>query len=249
MKLKQMMLCTAFVVAMAFGAATASWGTPPYPSVKLAISGTLYYTTNNGTNMSVPIKEVSYTGQSLINLLNASSDATYTILHVTGKSRIPSGSHFLWNPCDGSLIITNGNGFAFPLEGSFVVLNSTNDYTYGFLDVNSNQFVGTYKLNTKTSAGTETDRTGVYFYFYDGTSHTNNEMEIYGTAVLRWIYGTAKNGSQKATLSATISGCGNMDCYVNGYDAVPKLFSITGHGSGSEATNAVPFYYERLLGP
>jgi hypothetical protein len=234
MKPKRPLLCVAFAVTMAFGTANPA-AAQSYPSVPLAISGTLYYTTNNGTlAQGSPMIKVSYNNQTLINLLNASSAATNSIKTVTGKSQIPSGSSIFWNPYEESLTITNSNGFSFPLDGSH--------YDYGYLEVDEEDLIGTYSLNTKTSAGTETDRTGIYFYFYDG-SESYNEIEIYGTATLTWTYGAAKGGSQKATLSVTMTGCGNDDCYIDDYTAIPSAFSATGRGSGTAKTNNVPFYY------
>lgn len=219
---------------MAFGTALPAVA-QSYPSVPLAISGTLYYTTNNNTlAQGSPIIKVSYNNQTLINLLNASSAATNSLKTVTGKSQIPSGSSILWNPYDESLTITNSNGFSFPLYGSH--------YDYGYLEVDEYDLIGSYSLNAKTAAGTETDRTGIYFYFYDG-SEAYNEIEIYGTATLTWTYGAAKGGSQKATLSVSMTGCGNDDCYIDDYTAIPSAFSATGSGSGTEKTNNVPFYY------
>jgi hypothetical protein len=236
MKPNRMLLCAAFAAAMVLSAATPSAAAQYYPSVPLAISGTLYYTTNNDTlAQGSPIIKVSYNNQALINLLNASSNALSSIKTVTGKSKIPAGSYFLWNPYDETLTITNNDGFSFPLEGSH--------YEYGYLEVDEYDLIGTYSLNAKTSAGAETDRTGIYFYFYDG-SEAYNEIEVYGTATLTWTYGPAKGGSQKATLSVTMTGCGNDDCYIDDYTAIPSAFSATGSGSGSEKTNSVPFYYE-----
>jgi hypothetical protein len=231
---KRPLLCAASAAIMAFGTALPAVA-QSYPSVPLAISGTLYYTTNNNTlAQGSPIIKVSYNNQTLINLLNASSAATNSLKTVTGKSQIPSGSSILWNPYDESLTITNSNGFSFPLYGSH--------YDYGYLEVDEYDLIGSYSLNAKTAAGTETDRTGIYFYFYDG-SEAYNEIEIYGTATLTWTYGAAKGGSQKATLSVSMTGCGNDDCYIDDYTAIPSAFSATGSGSGTEKTNNVPFYY------
>jgi hypothetical protein len=232
MKLTQIMLC----VAAAFGVATTSLAASSFPSAPLAISGTLYYSSNNGDlKMGDPIKKVSFSSQSLINLLNASSSATNTMLKVTGKTKIPPGSYFLWNPDEESLTITNKNGFSFPLDGA--------GYDYGYLDIDYEQLIGSYTLNAKTMAGSEKDMTGIYFYFYDGSA-AYNEIELYGTATLTWTYGPARNGSQKAIFSVTMTGCGNDDCYVDDFDAIPQTFSASGSGAAVEPTNNVPFYYE-----
>jgi hypothetical protein len=248
MNFKQMTLCTAVAIAIAFGAATtpALAITSSYPSVQLSLSGTLYSTTNSGNEMGVPIKLLSYNNQVLFHLLNASPTASNEIFLVTGKTNIPSGSFFVWNPDEETLSISNANHFSFPLQGS--------GYDFGYMEVDYYQLVGTYSINDfawpdaagaamATFAGAESDSTGIYFYFNDG-SVNENEIELYGTATLNWLYGPATAGSQSASLSVTLSGAGNDDCYVNGYAAIPGTFSGSGSGSGIEPTDYVPFYYE-----
>jgi hypothetical protein len=238
MKLKQITLSAAFAFAMAFGVATTpSMATSYYPSVQLSLSGTLTYSANNDTKtQGAPLRTVSYTSQTLISLLNASSTASNRIFLVTGKTSIPAGSYFLWNPDTDSLTISNANGFSFPLDGS--------GYDFGYLEVDYYQLIGTYTLAPFTLAGTETDKTGIYFYF-DDESDEYNEIELYGTATLNWTYGAAKNDEQTATLSVTMTGCGNDDCYVDDYNAIPATFSATGTGSSSTLpTDYVPFFYE-----
>lgn len=243
MKLRQMMVRAAFAAVVALGAATTYAAPAAYPTIPLSISGTLKYTTNSGDTMNVPIKTLSYNTQSLINLLNASPDATNVLHFVTGKTQIPAGSHFLWNPDYEELIITNKNGFSFDLYGSYTNGGTTYYYDFGYLDIDDEGLIGTYDLAAKTLAGTEKDMTGIYFYFYDG-SMNDNEIDIYGKATLTWTYGAAKGGSQKATLSVTMSGNGNDDCYVNDFEAIPGTFSASGSGSGTVSTGMVPFYWE-----
>jgi hypothetical protein len=222
----------ALVLAAAPQAALAS----RYPSVLLGLSGTLVYTTNNNLTMGVPITRVSYTGQSLIKLLNASANATNTMQQVTGTNQIPAGSHFLWNPDEQSLTITNDNGFSFPLEGA--------GYGYGALLIDEEQLIGSYSLDAGKRSGSETDVTGIYFYFYDGNANPN-EIELYGTAALLWTYGAAESGSQKVILNVTMQGCGNDESTVNGFEAIARTFSATGmNGAGRESTSDVPFYLE-----
>jgi hypothetical protein len=60
---------------------------------------------------------------------------------------------------------------------------------------------------------------------------------------LSWTYGKAKSGSQTATVSVSMTGCANDDCYVQDYDAVPATFSASGTGSGTITTNYVPLYW------
>lgn len=243
MKCKPIILCASLAAAMAFGPASNSAQASSYPSVPLSISGTLVYSTASGRDMGVPLKQLSYSSQSLIGLLNASSYATNVIFQVTGKKQIPAGSYFLWNPDDENLIITNKNGFSFPLQGSYNTVSADPSYDFGYLEIDESGLVGTYDLNGATLAGSETDKTGIYFYFYDG-SENENEIELYGTATLTWNYGPAKGGYQKATLIVSMSGNGSDGCYVDDFDAVPTSFSATGTGSISEPTDDVPFYYE-----
>jgi hypothetical protein len=248
MNFKQTTLCAAFAVAMAFGIITTSAvALVGYPSAHLLISGTIYSTTNNdSTNMGVPIKLLSYNNQTLFGLLNSSPSASNEIFIVTGKTRIPAGSFILWNPYEGSLTISNVDGLSFPLDGD--------GYDFGYLDVDYYDIIGTYSIENfawpsgpaaavPTFAGTETDSTGIYFYFDDGNEN-ENEIELYGTATLNWTYGPASDGSQLATWNVTMAGCGNADSYIDGFDAIPETFSATGSGSGIEPTSDVPFFYE-----
>jgi hypothetical protein len=243
MKLKQMMVRAAFAAVMTLGAATTHAMPAAYPTIPLSISGTLKYTANDSLSMNVPIKTLTYNTQTLINLLNASSDATNVLRIVTGKTKIPAGSYFLWNPDYEELTITNTNGFSFPMYGSYTNGGTTFYYDYGYLDIDDEGLIGTYDLAAKTLAGTEKDMTGIYFYFYDGGMNYN-EIEIYGKATLTWTYGAAKGGYQKATLSVTMSANGNDDCYVDDFEAIPGSFSASGSGSSTVSTGMVPFYWE-----
>jgi hypothetical protein len=233
MKAKDLVLRAALAAALAWSASLPC-AAQPEPAVTLGISGTLFYTTNNDTaQMGIPLKRLNYTGQTLIKLLNSSSNATNTLQQVTGRSQIPAGSHFLWNISEDSLTITNQDGFSFPLQGD--------GYLYGYLDVDYGQFIGTYRLNSKTAAGTETDVTGIYFYFYDDNENFN-QIKLLGTATLNWAYGKAKNGSQKALLSVTMQGCGNDESYVDGHNAIATSFVGLGASTNSVASTSVPFY-------
>ena len=238
-----MMLCAGLAAALSFCAATPSPAQSPYPLVPLSISGTLYYTTNNGDKVTgAPLTKVSYTTQSLISLLNASPYASNIIHIVTGKKKIPAMSYFLFDAWNETLTITNANGFSFPLYGHYLNGTNTDYYDFGYIELDYYQLIGSYSQTAKTLAGSETDMTGIYFYFYDGADY-ETEIEIYGTATLSWTYGKAKNGLQKATVTVTMTGCGNDDCYVQDYDAIPGTFSASGTGSGNIDTSYVPFYW------
>jgi hypothetical protein len=246
MKLKKLIPLAVVAAGMAFGAASASAQASPYPLVPLSISGTLYYSTNNGEPvMKAPLIKSSFNNATLIKLLNASPYAT-NILHImTGSNQIPAKSSILWDPYEGNLIITNKDGYSFTLYGYYVLAGDTNTYNYdlGYLVPDDEQLIGTYSLSAKTSSGTETDKTGMAFYFSDNNDANYNSMSIYGMATMDWTYGAAKAGYQKATLSVTMSGNGEDYCYVDDNDAIPSSFSATGTGSLSEATDWVPFYY------
>ena len=211
-----------------------------YPLVKLNISGSLIYTTNSSGAQKVPLKTLSYTTQTLINLLNASPTASNQIQTVTGTNQIPKGSYFIWDP--GSvfgLYLTNNNGFFFPLEGS--------DYEFGYLQVGNQNLIGTVKYaSTWALNGTETDKTGIIFYFGDGPyQNSDNEIQLFGVANLKWTYGLPSGGNQKASVSVTMTGNGNNNCFVNDFDAIPASFSASGSGSiASMPTGYQPFFFE-----
>lgn len=209
-----------------------------YPLVKLSISGTLYFTTNSSNIQSVPLKKYSYTTQTLIDLLNASSTATNKMQTVAGTNQIPKGSYFIWDPDSDNLYLTNQNGFFFPLQGS--------GYQFGYLTVDENNLIGTVKYSsTWVLDGKETDKTGIFFYFGDGEyQDSDNEIELYGIATLTWTYGNVSAGSQKASLSVSMSGNGNNDCYIDDFDAIPASFSASGSGTtASMPTDFQPFFY------
>ena len=95
-----------------------------YPLVKLSISGTYYFTTNSTNTQKIPLKKFAYNTQALINLLNASPNATNMMQTVTGKSQIPKGSYFLWDIAEEELYVTNKNGFSsrFSVQVPFMIL-------------------------------------------------------------------------------------------------------------------------------
>jgi len=154
MKLKHMMLCAGLAAGMSFCAATPSAAISPYPLVPLSLSGTMYYCTNDGEKiMGAPINKVSFTTQSLISLLNASPFASNIIYLVTGKTKIPAGSSFLFDVWEENLIVTNQNGFSFPLYGNYMYSGTSHSYDFGYLEIDDDMLIGTYSLNAKTLAG------------------------------------------------------------------------------------------------
>lgn len=225
------------------GATAAKGFVLSYPSVPVFFSGTVYWISNYNGNMNVPINKTAFTSKTLIALLNASSSATNDMFYVTGTNQIPKGSYFIWNPYRESLGITNKNGFFFPLEGSYnIATNTTHSYDYGYMDVDDEGLIGTYNLKSSNSAGSETDVTGIYFYFDDGNG---NYLEIYGTATLNWTYGPVTAGSQETALDVSITGTGNDDSeWVDYYYAVPADFSAHGKGHGLESSSNIPFFYK-----
>jgi hypothetical protein len=240
MNLTKMISSVAIAGAIICGLATSalSQSFSGYPLVKLSISGTLYFTTNSSNIQSVPLKKYSYTTQTLIDLLNASSTATNKMQTVAGTNQIPKGSYFIWDPDSDNLYLTNQNGFFFPLQGS--------GYQFGYLTVDENNLIGTVKYSsTWVLDGKETDKTGIFFYFGDGEyQDSDNEIELYGIATLTWTYGNVSAGSQKASLSVSMSGNGNNDCYIDDFDAIPASFSASGSGTtASMPTDFQPFFY------
>ena len=212
-----------------------------YPLVKLNISGTYYFTANATNTQKVPLQKFAYSTQTLINLLNASPNATNMLQTVTGKSQIPAGSYFLWDVAEEELYITNKNGFFFPLL-------STN-YNFGYLAINEFNLIGTVKYSSVGALnGSETDETGIEFYFNDGGDGgpAKNQMDLFGVATMKWTYGKPAGENQKATLSVTMSGNGNgtdVD-YLNNFNAIPTTFSASGSGSiASMPTDYQPFFY------
>jgi hypothetical protein len=240
MNLTKLIFGVAIAGAITCGLATSalSQSFSGYPLVKLSISGTLYFTTNSSNIQSVPLKKYSYTTQTLIDLLNASSTATNKMQTVAGTNQIPKGSYFIWDPDSDNLYLTNQNGFFFPLQGS--------GYQFGYLTVDENNLIGTVKYSsTWVLDGKETDKTGIFFYFGDGEyQDSDNEIELYGIATLTWTYGNVSAGSQKASLSVSMSGNGNNDCYIDDFDAIPASFSASGSGTtASMPTDFQPFFY------
>lgn len=241
MNLKTAVLSASVAGAMVFGATKSALAQSPYPLVKLSISGTVSYSPNyqNGLSLEVPLKTASYNNDTLVSLLNASPSAANDIHTYTGTNQIPKSSYFLWDPSSDGLYITNKNGFFFPLNPN----DGTHNWDYGYLEINSSQLIGTYTVKTNLS-GTETDRTGIYFYFDDGANYST-QIELYGTGTLNWTLGTATGNTQKATLSVSISGISDGGSSVlSDFEGVTASFSASGSGTLTNLdVSTVPIFY------
>jgi len=211
-----------------------------YPLVKLAISGTYYFTTNSSNIQGVALKKMTYNTQTLIDLLNASPSATNMLQTVAGTNQIPKGSYFLWDVDEEELYLTNKNGFFFPLL-------STN-YQFGYLAIDEMNLIGTISYSSKVALeGSETDKTGIEFYFDDGGDGApgKNHMHLFGVATLSWTYGAPAGNTQKASLSVKMSGNGNGTDpdYLANNNAIPTAFSASGSGSITNLPTAdQPFF-------
>ncbi len=94
-----------------------------YPLVKLNISGSLIYTTNSSGAQKVPLKTLSYTTQTLINLLNASPTASNQIQTVTGQTRFPKARISSGIPAVSSVCtLRTITGFSFRLKDQVMSL-------------------------------------------------------------------------------------------------------------------------------
>jgi hypothetical protein len=202
------------------------------------LSGTIRFTLNGGDQMGVPFRTVAVNAATALAVVNTSPVVNNVLQQVTGTNEIPAGSYLLWNPYTAELIATNKNGFSFPLSG---YTDGTNYYDFGFLEF-GDEAAGTYSLNAKTLAGSETDYIGFYLDLNDGLTN-NNVIELYGEATLNWTYGAASNGMQKTKLSVSLAGDGANDLFVFGYNAAPVSFTGSGSGTWLERTDDIPFFY------
>ncbi len=236
MNLKNVIPGVFIVGILAIGPIKCAWAQSSYPLVKVSPSGTISYSPNYGNgSLEVPLKTASYNTKTLISLLNASAYASNIVFSVTSSNQIPLTSYFLFDPGEGTLALTNNNGFYFPLAGS--------GYHFGSMVIDDSQLIGTYSLST-TLSGSETDKTGFYFEFEDG-SDVPTEIHLYGTATLSWKYGAASGGVQTASLSVSMNGKSDNGSYVlDFFDGVTASFSASGSGSlADESTDVVPFFY------
>jgi hypothetical protein len=246
MNLNKLITSAAIAGAIIFGRATTTQAQTfsGYPLVKLSISGTYYYNTNSSNVQNVPLKKFTYNTQTLIDLLNASPNATNMMQSVANTNQIPKGSYFLWDVSEEELYITNKNKFFFPLFSS----SPLPGYDFAHLVIAQDNLIGTVKYSSKVPLeGSETDKTGIEFYFNDGGDGGpgKNQMDLFGVATLNWTYGKPAGNSQKASLSVTMSGNGNgtgLD-YIGNNNAIPTAFSASGSGSITNLpTDFQPFF-------
>ena len=241
MKLTQTLLCAAIAGAMAFAAGKASSAPAQYlPLPKVSISGTITYTTaitTNGAVVKGTLKTVSFTTKSLIDLLNASptfKSALTNEFSSISSNQVPAASYFIYDIYNEDLIITNKNGFAFNLYDNLSAVD------FGYLNIDNNVLIGSFSLNTNTSAGSESDVTGVEFIFDD---HNGNLVDNYGNGTLKWSFGKEDGSSnQKVSLSVNMVPAG-YEAEVNGNsDAFSQKTSISGSGSATVPALNYPFY-------
>jgi hypothetical protein len=238
MKLTKILFSATVAGVIAFAASKASALPAAFPWVKLNISGTVTAsaetsTTNGTTIKSSPLKKVSFNTQKLIDLLNASPTFVAALtnqFHSTSSNSVPSGSYFVWNPDDYNLIITNKNGFSFTLDSNL----SGKDF--GYMEIDEDFLTGTYTENVTTDAGSEDNLTGIYFEFYD---YNGDEIEVYGEGKLSWHYDAMSAGSQKTSLSVSMSGSGYY-AEVDG-DEAGSTFKASGSGTGTDPVGQNPF--------
>ena len=244
MNLTKLITSAAIAGAIIFSkaAATQAQTFSGYPLVKLSISGTYYYNTNSSNIQNVPLKKFTYNTQTLIDLLNASTNAMAMMQAVAGTNQIPKGSYFLWDVSEEELYITNKNKFFFPLISSSPV------YDFARLAITENNLIGTVKYSKPGALdGSESDKTGIEFYFSDGGDGgpSKNFMDVFGVATLSWTYGKTTGANQKASLSVKMSGNGNgtdVD-YLGNNNAIPTAFSASGSGSITNMpTDFQPFF-------
>jgi hypothetical protein len=253
MKLTKLtILATAAMLALAYSAKAQV----SFPLVKLTISGTVSYNAafpaDNGKTTKSALTNVNITVKSLINLLNASPTVTSTLLDVTTNqiNQIPAGSYFVYdlntnNVFDDSdfgeyvmaLIVTNINGFSFTLVGYDSV--AATNYDYGFLNIDSQNLIGSYSQNDATGAGSESDLTGIEFYFNDGNG---NQLDDFGNGSLKWSFGKVSGGVQKTTLSINFPAPDGWSDTVNGNAAVAQNVKCSGKATGNVASGIFPFY-------
>jgi hypothetical protein len=224
-----------------------------FPLVNLTISGTVSYNAaspvDNGTTTKLALTKVSVTTKWLINLLNASPTVTSTLMDVTGTNQIPAGSYFVYDlntnnvfddPNFGevmSLIVTNKNGFSFTLVGYDSV--ATTNYDYGFLNIDQVNLIGSYSQNDSTRAGSESDLTGIEFYFSDGNG---NQLDDFGNGSLTWSFGKVSGGVQKTTLSVNFTAPNGFSDTVNNNAAIAQNVKCSGKATGNVASGVFPFY-------
>ncbi len=192
----------------------------PFPWVPLNISATVEYCTNSPTTNSTTIKSASFTTVAINN------KSIIAMLNKFGPTNIPAGSEILWNLDYEDLLITNKNGFSYYPEDFYI---EPDEY----------DITGQYSYNDTTRAGSESDLTGAYFYFY---FNSENYLEAYGLAALNWTYGAESNNVQKATLSATLTFQGSDDSYIDDNEAEITSWKASGSASTMDPVSDSPYY-------
>jgi hypothetical protein len=232
-----------------------------FPPVKLTVSGTVSYNAaspaDNGKTTKSALTKVSITTKSLISLLTNSPTVISTLMDVTGTNQIPAGSYFvydlntnnvLYDPNFGTpgeegeevmaLIVTNKNGFSFTLAGYDSVAAA--NYDYGFLNIDQVNLIGSYSQNDTTGAGSESDLTGIEFYFNDGNG---NQLDDYGNGVMTWSFGkVSTNSVQKTTLSVNFPAPNGCNDIVNYNAAIAQNVKCSGKATGNVVSVVFPFY-------
>jgi hypothetical protein len=168
-------------------------------------------------------------------------------MDVTGTNQIPAGSYFLFdlnnnfydpiletyvNP----LLVTNINGFSFPLAG--YDLAATN-YNYGYLYIDCLNLIGSFSQNDTTDAGSESDLTGIEFYFND---NNGNSFDDFGNGSLNWSFGKVSGGVQKTTLSINFPAPNGFSDMVYFNPAIAQNVKCSGKGTGNVESGIFPFY-------
>jgi hypothetical protein len=136
-----------------------------------------------------------------------------------------------------SLIVTNKNGFSFTLVGYDSV--ATTNYDYGFLNIDQVNLIGSYSQNDSTRAGSESDLTGIEFYFSDGNG---NQLDDFGNGSLTWSFGKVSGGVQKTTLSVNFTAPNGFSDTVNNNAAIAQNVKCSGKATGNVASGVFPFY-------
>jgi hypothetical protein len=228
-----------------------------FPLVNLTTSGTVSYNAaspvDNGTTTKLALTKVSITIKSLIGLLNASPTVTSTLMDVRGTNQIPAGSYFVYDlntnnvsydpdPYIGeyvaALIVTNKNGFSFTLVGTDPV--TKNGYDYGYLNIYEQNLIGSYSRNDTTGAGSESDLTGIEFYFNDSNG---NQLWDFGNGSLTWSFGkVSTNSVQKTTLSVNFTAPNGFSDTVNNNAAIAQNVKCSGKATGNVASGVFPFF-------
>src|SRR5208282_4726570 len=181
-----------------------------------------------------PFQKYSFNSQKLIDLFDASptfQKALTNQFNSVASNAVPAGSYFVWDIWNEELIITNKNGFSFNLDS-----NKSGD-DFGYLYIYDDYLLGTFTRNDKTGSGNEQDLTGIYLYLYD---YNGNEIEGYGAATLNWSYAAMSVGSQKTTVSVSMS-LNNYYAELKGNQAAP-VFKASGSGTATDPIVQNPFY-------